>query len=342
MGRLPGGPARFQKTHYAIAAAFVVAVAILCITGFVWANKGVTLVVDGRAAYHKTQASDVAGLLSQTGVRAREGDIVSPVPATRLRDGMKVVVRHAVPVRLEAAGKRFSLRVIGTTVADALVAAGLDPGSGLHVSPAIDARLVSGMTITATDVFLRVIEHSAVVPFKTVKVDDPELAIGTRRVVVRGVAGRVLRIFQALVVDGRQGALRLRAQRVVEAPIDEVVAVGTKRVVSRQVASRVPARVSAAAAPSGGTRLRVDSTAYAPGGGAGNHTATGAHAGYGIVAVDPDVIPLGTRVYIPGYGYAVAADTGSAIRGNRIDVCFDTVREALAWGRRSVTIVVLP
>ena len=67
-------------------------------------------------------------------------------------------------------------------------------------------------------------------------------------------------------------------------------------------------------------------------------TATGLPVGHGIVAVDPSVIPLGTRLSVPGYGDAVAADTGSAIRGAVIDLWFPTVAEAHAWGRRTVTI----
>jgi 3D (Asp-Asp-Asp) domain-containing protein len=68
------------------------------------------------------------------------------------------------------------------------------------------------------------------------------------------------------------------------------------------------------------------------------HTATGAPVGWGVVAVDPSVIPLGTRMTIPGYGSGVAADTGGAIVGNRIDLWFPTVAQAQAWGRQTVTI----
>jgi 3D (Asp-Asp-Asp) domain-containing protein len=68
------------------------------------------------------------------------------------------------------------------------------------------------------------------------------------------------------------------------------------------------------------------------------HTATGAPTGWGVVAVDPNVIPLGTRLSIPGYGSGVAADTGSAVHGATIDLWFPTVAQARAWGRRTVTI----
>jgi 3D (Asp-Asp-Asp) domain-containing protein/peptidoglycan hydrolase CwlO-like protein len=88
--------------------------------------------------------------------------------------------------------------------------------------------------------------------------------------------------------------------------------------------------------PGSGTRMTVSSTGYAlPG-----TTATGIPVGWGVVAVDPSVIPLGTRMYIPGYGEGVAADTGGAVDGREIDLWFPTRAQALAWGRRTVTITI--
>jgi len=97
-----------------------------------------------------------------------------------------------------------------------------------------------------------------------------------------------------------------------------------------------PAAETPAAPTGGGRTMRVSATGYSlPG-----HTATGLPVGWGIVAVDPSVIPLGTRLSVPGYGEAVAADVGSAVRGATIDLWFPTVAEALAWGRRWVTITI--
>ena len=91
---------------------------------------------------------------------------------------------------------------------------------------------------------------------------------------------------------------------------------------------------AAAPAPSGGRTITVSSTGYTlPG-----RTATGLPVGWGVVAVDPSLIPLGTKLTIPGYGEAVAADTGGAVRGNTIDVWFPSLAQARAWGRRTITI----
>jgi len=95
-----------------------------------------------------------------------------------------------------------------------------------------------------------------------------------------------------------------------------------------------PPTASTAPAPSGANTITVSSTGYSlPG-----RTATGMPTGWGVVAVDPSVIPLGTRLTIPGYGEGVAADTGGAVRGNAVDLWFPTLAQANAWGRRTVTI----
>lgn len=104
-----------------------------------------------------------------------------------------------------------------------------------------------------------------------------------------------------------------------------------------QEAQMIQAHTPATSAPafvSGPRTVTVTATGYSlPG-----QTATGLPVGPGVVAVDPSVIPLGTRMIIPGYGEGVAADTGSAVTGYTIDLWFPTLADALAWGRRTVTI----
>jgi len=91
--------------------------------------------------------------------------------------------------------------------------------------------------------------------------------------------------------------------------------------------------------------VEMHASAYTPhrsGGGTGSgYTASGLPAGYGLVAVDPRVIPLGTVLYVEGYGMAIAADTGRAIKGYKIDLCYATRRQALQFGRRKVRVHIL-
>jgi 3D (Asp-Asp-Asp) domain-containing protein len=126
-------------------------------------------------------------------------------------------------------------------------------------------------------------------------------------------------------LDAQAQAIEAQARRV-----------AVERVASTQTTAAAPSPAPSAGAPPspGGSTLTVTATAYTLEG----HTATGAPVGYGVVAVDPSVIPLGTRMTIPGYGEGVAADTGGAIQGAVIDLWFPTAAEAANWGRRTVTI----
>jgi 3D (Asp-Asp-Asp) domain-containing protein len=107
-----------------------------------------------------------------------------------------------------------------------------------------------------------------------------------------------------------------------------------RRVVHRAetIQGRSPAPPAPVTAAPG--TITVTATGYSLGG----YTSTGLPVGYGVVAVDPAVIPLGTRLSIPGYGEGVAADTGGAVSGYAIDLWFPSLADALAWGRRTVTI----
>jgi 3D (Asp-Asp-Asp) domain-containing protein len=127
-------------------------------------------------------------------------------------------------------------------------------------------------------------------------------------------------------------ALQLAATRV-EHKSDALQAAATVDQQEPVVVSGPPTALTAPA-PNGARTITVSSTGYSlPG-----RTATGMPTGWGVVAVDPSVISLGTRLTIPGYGEGVAADTGSAVRGNAIDLWFPTLAQANAWGRRTVTI----
>jgi resuscitation-promoting factor RpfB len=339
MGDGPARPARFLRIHYLIAALVPALILALSITGFVWAQKGVTLVVDGDSRYVKTQAATVGDLLEEADIAVGPADVVTPSADSPVADGQTVVVRHAIPVMLRFSGEAIRLNVIGSTVADALVAAGLDPGRGITVTPALDTPLSPELVIEATDVFVRVVEEQVEIPFEVVTENDASLAQGSRVIKRHGEPGLSLHVYRVLVTGGVEGQRTLTAQQVITEPVHEIVLVGTKR-----SAGPVPvSRERAAEPPSGGSQLTVTATGYSsqdPG--VGTRTATGALAVHGIIAVDPSVIPLGTRVYIPGYGNAIAADTGGAISGNKIDLCFNTRAEALAWGRRTVTITILP
>ena len=131
----------------------------------------------------------------------------------------------------------------------------------------------------------------------------------------------------------------LGRQRRLNARQIEALDSQARRVLERSQVVQAQAAATAAPVPvsplvTGARTITVSATGYSLSG----QTATGLPVGLGVVAVDPSVIPLGTRMTIPGYGEGIAADTGSAVQGYAIDLWFPTVPAALAWGRRTVTI----
>jgi uncharacterized protein YabE (DUF348 family)/3D (Asp-Asp-Asp) domain-containing protein len=336
------------KTHYLVAAIIPAIIVTASISGFVWAQKQARIVVDGHAVEVWTQAADVGALLAQSHIAVNPGDVVIPSTTSPVTRGLIVTVRHATRVVVSVAGRASSLAVVGDTVADALVAAGIDPVANPTVTPALSAKLVSGMTISVPRVFARMTPETVLLPFGRRVVDDPELPRGMRQIVSKGSVGSALRIYRSYVANGVEGTRTLAAVRTVAPAVDEVVAIGTGTRSGHYTAIVASARVLARTTdaepppPGVGRKMRLEATGYAPGEPGVDHCcATGAYATHGVIAVDPRVIPLGTHVYVPGYGYAIAADTGGAIKGDHIDLCFDTIGETEQWGRRTVTIVVL-
>jgi 3D (Asp-Asp-Asp) domain-containing protein len=150
-----------------------------------------------------------------------------------------------------------------------------------------------------------------------------------------------LRDDQASYIAGLQSRRSLDAAKIAQITAQAQAAVVKSQTLVPPAAAQpeattlaFPAVGTRSVAASGARTLTVSATAYdLPG-----HTATGLPVGWGIVAVDPSVIPLGTHMMIPGYGEAVAADTGGAVVGDTIDIWFPSSAQAAAWGRRTVTI----
>jgi 3D (Asp-Asp-Asp) domain-containing protein len=195
--------------------------------------------------------------------------------------------------------------------------------------PALHEPVVDGMTVTITRVTKEVVvDRVTIAPHEIVRWDR---RMTTNPVVIEEGASGVSEVTRVIwKKDGVVTQNSVQKQVVVQKPRPRIV-----------VRGNLPSR-----GLHGRRVMSVVATAYDPGPGscgkyADGRTAIGMRAGRGVIAVDPRVIPLGTRVYVDGYGPAIAADTGGAIKGNKIDVCFPTRSEALKWGRRTVKLVIL-
>jgi 3D (Asp-Asp-Asp) domain-containing protein len=297
---------------------------------------------DGYSATYSSMQTTVGQALASEGVRLQEGDWVSPPANQVLSPGTHVYVSHAVPVNLVVAGEDQQVRTHGRTVGDVLAQAGVSLQGEDYVSPGASTSVRGGMAISVTtvrdltDVGEEPIEYASIVRY------DSEIASGQRVITQWGEDGSYRKDYRVRMINGREVWRDLVSEKIVP-PTDEVVSVGTY-LKPAAVPAPAPAPappVSIPAQPGCSRTLHVYATWYtaASAGGSGV-TKTGTGVYRGIVAVDPRVIPLGTRMYIPGYGYGIAADTGGDIIGDHIDLGYaaDDLKD---WGRRWVDICII-
>ncbi len=174
------------------------------------------------------------------------------------------------------------------------------------------------------------------IPYKTIFRATSDLKSGQVKVQQKGVNGKVDTTYEITFRGGKAVSKKALFSVRVE-PVSAVKLFGGS--------SRTKLTSRGSYVRGQGTVVSMIATGYdtsqatIPGG--SGRTATGIRAERGVCAVDPRVIKLGTIVYVEGYGEAICADTGGAIKGNRIDLCFDSRREALNWGRRTVKVHIL-
>jgi len=236
-------------------------------------------------------------------------------------------IKHK-PVRLHHFGMAKEVTTRHATVGEVLKEMKINM-EGRSVYPAPETKVTDGMVIhvLARKSFLS--QEEAEVPFGTQVINDPELAFGEKKVEKEGVKGKDLVIYENITRPGREQKIELDRRRVAE-PVNEIVRQGVAQSVLTPEGYKRYKR-----------KIYGEATAYTWGGGATGHTSVGLWPKRGIVAVDPRVIPYYTKLFIPGYGLAIAGDTGGAIVGTRIDLFMDSLHECFQWGRRDVEIYIL-
>jgi uncharacterized protein YabE (DUF348 family) len=267
----------------------------------------------------------VKEFLQRQGIQVSAHDIVSPGLDSSVTEGMNIVVKHARKVLVQdGANQPKELVTTADTVADLLKQAGIEVGEQDRISADPKSTPTDGQTITITRREIKVVVTNEQIPFQTERQPSQDILKGQEQVLTRGVEG-LAKVTTQIVMENGVEVDRKVERQVVQEPVKAVVAYGTKPMV---IASRSGGNFTAS------KTMLMSATAYVGGG----RTATGATAQYGVAAVDPSVIPLGTKLYIEGYGYAIAADTGGAIKGAKIDLVFNSQAECLQFGRRQVVV----
>lgn len=273
----------------------------------------------GTLATVYTTKATVGEALRDEGISLYLGDRVDPSLGSPISTGLRIYIQRSRPVTIQVDGSLIKTRTRGETVSEALAQEGVALLGKDYIEPSVDASLDDDVAIRV----VRVKEEMAIeqdpISFETAWQPDPELELDHQRLDQEGEDGVTKRRIRVVYEDGKEVERALEATWVDREPTTKVIAYGTK-IVLRELET-----------PDGALnywrKIRVLATSYtaATSGKSREHpqygiTCLGWQMKKGIVAVDPQVINLRTRMYVPGYGVGVAGDTGGKVRGRHIDL----------------------
>lgn len=307
----------------------VLILASLAATGFAWTYKKVSVVADGMSVTVRTMGNQVEDVLKEANISLNHGDeVVQSTP--RLINGTILEVRRAIPLVISYQGQDMTVWSAKPTVGEVAEQTGL-LRPDLDFSPGKAEPVTPGMIIKALQVKEEQVEEVIATEIPVVRQSDPNLEKGHEEVLSEGSEGLKKIVKVNRYVEGQLTGNRTVSELDLVSATPKIIRVGARDTVQT---SRGSMRFTRA--------QYMEATAYLPtDGSATGITATGIQARHGVVAVDPRIIPLGTRLYIPGYGLALAADTGGDIKGNRIDLCMERPRDAWNFGRQTVKVYIL-
>ncbi|MGS0745676.1 3D domain-containing protein [Syntrophomonas erecta subsp. sporosyntropha] len=291
-------------------------------------QKPVNIVVDGKSIKSSVFFVGTVGeVLEKNGVKLGDKDRVQPSLNSRVQKDMKIVVTRAFKVKVIADGETREVISTPVTIKEAIHLAGVELGEKDVVKTLPAKKTTPGQEIEV----IRVSEKEEVVEepvsFGVETTIDNTLEKGLTRTLSQGIDGLARNTIKVIYHNGQEVDRQVVASEVIKEPHNKVVAMGNITSVSR-----------------GGQHLNfrearyMEASAYTY---TGYRTATGKHPTVGMVAVDPAVIALGTRLYIEGYGFAVASDTGGSIKGDRLDLFMEERNQCLSWGRRKTKVYIL-
>ncbi|MGD2144344.1 MAG: ubiquitin-like domain-containing protein [Anaerolineae bacterium] len=282
----------------------------------------VTLHEDGRATTFRTASSTVGDALRDAGLTLYLADHVRPSLRTRISAGTDVYVERSTPVTVRVDGRTVRTRThqehVGQVLGELrIVLTGQD-----YAEPSLDATLTEDTTVDVVRVSERFLIEQEPIPFESVWQPDPDLEIDHERLLQEGAPGVRERRARVRYENGEVTSRAVENEYVALPPTTRIRGYGTKIVLhtlgtsSGDVEYWRAIRMLATSYSASTAGTSRSSSWY-------GRTATGMRMRKGIVAVDPRVIDLGSRVYVPGYGIGIAGDTGGAIKGKRIDLGYD-------------------
>ncbi|MBQ6820228.1 MAG: G5 domain-containing protein [Clostridium sp.] len=301
---------------------------------FINMRKTITIKVDSKEETFVIYNGTVKDVLDKQGIVLNPKDEIQPALDSRVSEGDTISIKRAVSVELAVGDQVINIDTAEDTIGDMLEVEkeelkekGIEFNKDLdEISPSLDTKITSDLKINLVNVEVEKQVASEPIDFDVVVEEDDTLDSGIEEVTQEGVAGEKEVVYEVVYKNGKEYSKTIKSTKVVVEPVNKIVTQGTRQTIASRSGELLDYK----------SVLYVESTAYSGGG----VTATGTVPvrdpnGISTVAVDPRVIPLGSLIYVEGYGKAVAADTGGAIKGNIIDVYVNSNEEACNnWGRK--------
>lgn len=311
--------------------------------------KEVTINDDGSIVTIKTKEQTVEGVLEENNINIREQDFVFPEGDRALlsEEINEIFIKRAKPVYISVDNLAYTLLTHETKIKDVLDENQIEFGEDDRLEGAeMDDPIYPGISLRIVRVEEDLLIETQPITYNVEKRANQRLEQGVEKTVREGKEGVLEYLYRVVYEDGELKSKELVKEAVALAPINKLIEYGTvaKYTTSRGESFRykqvLDMRATAYTASFKDTGKHSDHPHF-------GITFTGVKAKKGIIAVDPKVIPLGTRVYVegvgntPDYGYALAADTGGAIKGNLIDLYVDTQKESDSWGVKKVKVYII-
>ena len=312
---------------------------------------------NGIISYFVSYGDTVSEIFKKEGIKIGSDDEIGTNPLSNIFDGMRIFVKRAFTVNIEADGENSKVFLTKGTVADALEKAGVAVSEDDIVFPSLDTKLNGFTDIRIFRVKYETKIETQPIEYKTEKIFSDELYVDEKETVTKGENGEKSVFYIEKYVEGELEETLFSKEVVKKKPVNEVVKVGTKSRETLSAYKNTDAPISELKVPSD---LKLDENgvpvdyAYCVSGKATAYTgdpatASGRKPMPGHIAVDPKEFPYGTELYVVSadgsyvYGYCVAADTGGFVSmGNTdIDLYMDNEDMCYDWGNRNVKIYVL-
>lgn len=322
----------------AVMMVLVCTISVLSQTAFA---KTTYVITDGdQVMVHTTYATDPADVLTEAGLELTDADTFETQPG----DGVsEITVRRGMSVTIDYCGEQLEVVSYGETVGELFERLDIRPLEISEVSVSMEDEIFDGMVITISTTIVSVDTYTVSVPNQTIYQETDLLKAGTEVVLVQGSAGQKVCSAQVTYCNALETERVVLSEQVVSEPVDRVIAVGTGDGTKKNGKPIIGDGVIITGTGDVLTYTHRDTykaTSYCRTDVGGEITATGTVTRVGAIAVDPSVIPYGTRMFIMTkdgqyiYGVATAEDCGGSIKGKRLDLFYETEREAINFGIR--------